>query len=68
VRRFDDRVEAAPDALASFTWSYCGIWVALLAIHSISVLAQMFVYFFWPMIAMSVVAYLAGSRTKEVHS
>jgi hypothetical protein len=68
VRRFDDRVEAAPDALTSYTWSYCGIWVALLAIHSISVLAQMFVYFFWPMIAMSVVAYLAGFRTKEVHS
>ncbi|MCW2546239.1 MAG: hypothetical protein JWN96_699 [Mycobacterium sp.] len=68
IRRLDDRIEVAPDALASYTWSYCGIWVALLIIHSISVLAQMIVYFFWPMIAMVVVAYLTGSRTKEVQS
>src|SRR5690349_23437997 len=40
VRRFDDRVEAAPDALASYSWSYCGTWVALLAVNSISVQAQ----------------------------
>jgi hypothetical protein len=66
LRRFDDRVDAAPDALASYSWSYCGTWVALLVINSISVLAQMIVYFFWPMVAMSVIAYLARSRTKEV--
>jgi hypothetical protein len=74
VRRFDDRVEAAPDALASYSWSYCGTWVALLAINSISVLAQIIIYFFWPIFAMFVVAYLArsrtlaGSRTMEVQS
>jgi hypothetical protein len=79
VRRFDDRVEVAPDALASFSWSYCGTWVALLAINSIAVLAQIVVYFFWPILAMFVVAYLArsrilagsrtlGSRTLEVQS
>jgi hypothetical protein len=68
VRRFDDRVEAAPDALASYSWSYCGTWVALLAINSISVLAQIITYFFWPVFAMFVVAYLAGSRTMEVQS
>ena len=55
VRRFDDRVEVAPDALASYSWSYCGIWVALLAINSISVLAQIITYFFWPIFAMFVV-------------
>ena len=63
VRRFDDRVEAAADALASYSWSYCGIWVALTAINSISVLAQIIIYYFWPVFAMFVVAYLAGSRT-----
>lgn len=68
VRRFDDRVEAAPDALASYSWSYCGTWVALSVINSISVLAQIIIYFFWPVFAMFVVAYLAGSRTREVQS
>ena len=68
VRRFDDRIEVAPDALASYTWSYCGIWVALLVIHSISVLAQIITYFFWPAFAMFIITYLAGSRTKEVQS
>ena len=68
VRRFDDRVEAAPDALASYSWSYCGTWVALLVINSISVLAQIIIYFFWPIFAMFVVAYLARSRTMEVQS
>jgi hypothetical protein len=62
VRRFDDRVEAAPDALASYSWSYCGTWVALLAVNSISVQAQMIVYFFWPIFAMFGIAYLARSR------
>jgi hypothetical protein len=74
VRRFDDRVEAAPDALASYSWSYCGIWVALLVINSISVLTQIITYFFWPIFAMFVVSYLtrsrtiAGSRDMEVQS
>jgi hypothetical protein len=68
VRRFDDRVEVAPDALASYSWSYCGTWVALLVINSISVLAQIIIYFFWPVFAMFVVAYLARSRTMEVQS
>ncbi len=74
VRRFDDRVEAAADVLASYSWSYCGTWVALLVINSISVLAQIIIYFFWPIFAMFVVAYLArsrtlaGSRTMEVQS
>jgi hypothetical protein len=65
VRRFDDRVEAAADALASYSWSYCGIWVAFLAINSISVLAQIIEYFFWPIVAMFVVSYLARSRTMD---
>lgn len=71
LRRFDDRVESAPDVLASYSWSYCGTWVALLAIHSISVLAQMVIYFLWPIFAMFFVAFLAGSRslrTPEVQS
>lgn len=68
VRRFDDRVEVAPDALASYTWSYCGTWVALLVINSISVLAQVIIYYFWPIFAMFVIAYLARSRTLEVKS
>jgi hypothetical protein len=68
VRRFDDRVEAAPDPLASYSWSYCGTWVALLAVNSISVLAQIITYFFWPIFAMFVVSYLARSRTVEVQS
>jgi hypothetical protein len=65
VRRFDDRVEAAPDALASYSWSYCGIWVALLAINSISILTQIITYFFWPVLAMFAVSYLARSHTGE---
>jgi hypothetical protein len=74
VRRFDDRVDTAPDPLASYSWSYCGTWVSLLVINSISVLSQIVVYFFWPIFAMSFVAYLArsrsvaGSRSLEVRS
>jgi len=68
VRRFDDRVQAAADVLASYSWSYCGTWVALLVINSISVLAQIIIYFFWPIFAMFVVAYLARSRAREVQS
>lgn len=72
IRRFDDRVAAAPDALASYSWSYCGIWVALLAINSISVLAQIVIYFFGPMFAMFAMARLAKApahtRPMEVRS
>src|SRR6185503_16852135 len=68
LRRFDDRVAVAPDPLAAYSWSYCGTWVALLAINSISVLAQIITYFFWPVFAMFVVAYLARSRAREVQS
>ncbi|MGE2714600.1 O-antigen polymerase [Mycolicibacterium litorale] len=72
VRRFDDRVEAAPDPLAAFSWSYCGTWVALLVINSIAVLSQIVIYFFWPVFIMLFFAYLArsqllaGSRPPEV--
>ena len=62
VRRFDDRVEAAADPLASYSWSYCGIWVALLVINSVTVLAQIVIYFFWPIFTMFFIAYLARSR------
>jgi hypothetical protein len=68
IRRFDDRVAAAPDPLAAYSWSYCGTWVALLVINSISILAQIVTYFFWPVFATLFVAYLARSRTKEVQS
>lgn len=62
VRRFDDRVATAPDPLAAYSWSYCGTWFALLAINSISILAQIVTYFVWPIVAMSVVAYLTRSQ------
>lgn len=65
VRRFDDRVEASADALAAYSWSYCGIWVALLAVTSISVLAQIITYFFWPVIAMFVIARMVRPRPVE---
>jgi hypothetical protein len=68
VRRFDDRVDASADPLAAYSWSYCGIWVALLAVTSISVLSQIITYFFWPVVAMLVVARMAGSRTVEAES
>jgi hypothetical protein len=42
--------------------------VALLVINSISVLAQVIIYYFWPIFAMFVIAYLARSRTLEVKS
>lgn len=59
VRRFDDCVEAAPDPLAAYNWSYCGTWVALLVINSISILAQIVVYFFWPIFVMSAIGSVA---------
>ncbi|MUL46258.1 hypothetical protein FZI85_09065 [Mycobacterium sp. CBMA293] len=62
VRRFDDGLEAAPDALAAYNWSYCGTWVALMVINSISILSQIVVYFFWPIFAMSAIGYLARSH------
>jgi hypothetical protein len=66
VRRFDDRVGAAPDPLAAYTWAYCGIWVAMLVVNSISVLAQIITYFFWPIFAMLVVAGLVRSRHGQI--
>lgn len=62
VRRFDERVAAAPDPLSSYSWSYCGAWVALLVINSIAVLAQIVIYFFWPIFAFHAAVYLARSR------
>jgi hypothetical protein len=62
IRRFDDRVEAAADALASYSWSYCGTWVALLVINSISILAQIVIYFFWPVFTMFGIVIFARSR------
>jgi hypothetical protein len=74
IRRFDDRVEAAADALASYSWSYCGTWAALLVINSISILAQIVIYFFWPIFTTFGVVIFARSRIwarlrpSEVHS
>jgi hypothetical protein len=62
VRRFDDLIDAAPDPLAAYNWSYCGTWVAFMVINSISILSQIVVYFFWPIFVMSAVGYLARSR------
>lgn len=52
VRRLDDLAARARDPLACYSWSYCGIWVALISINSLSVLAQIVVYFFWPVLVM----------------
>jgi len=48
VRRFNERSREASDALATYTYSYIGVWLALSAINSLSVMAQVLVYFLWP--------------------
>lgn len=62
VRRFDDLLARAGDPLAAFTWSYCGIWTALLIINSISVISQIIVYFAWPVVGLVLVERLRRQR------
>lgn len=68
IRRCDDRVRGAIDPLAAYSWSFCGAWAALLVINSISVLAQIAVYFFWPVVAMTVITRLTPHRPTEVNT
>lgn len=68
VRRFDDLVGDAPDPLAAYTWSYAGVWVALLVINSLSVIAQIAVYFAWPIIAVLLLARLGVSGASEARN
>ncbi|OLT14212.1 hypothetical protein BJF78_19610 [Pseudonocardia sp. CNS-139] len=58
VRRFDDLLSGTRDPLASYCWAYCGIWLALLTINSISVVSQIAVYFGWPVLALVLAARL----------
>jgi hypothetical protein len=66
VRRLDDRATVAADPLATYSWSYCGVWVALLTINSISVVDQAAVYFSWPILVMRVVDRVTIARPVEV--
>lgn len=68
VRRFDDLAGRSVDPLGVYTWSYMGIWVALSAINSISVLAQIAVYFWWPIVAVIVWRRLDTARHQEAVS
>jgi hypothetical protein len=52
VRRLDERSKKSSDALATYTYCYIGVWVALSVINSLSVLAQILVYFLWPVYVM----------------
>lgn len=63
VRRLDDRVESAADPLACYTVAYLGLWSALLTINSLSVAAQILVYFSPPILVMVVVARMTPVRS-----
>jgi hypothetical protein len=52
VRRLDERSRNSSDALATYTYCYIGVWVALCVINSLSVLAQILAYFLWPAYVM----------------
>ncbi|WP_232667187.1 hypothetical protein [Pseudonocardia sp. TRM90224] len=65
VRRLDDLVAGAQDPLAAYTWTYCGLWTATLVINSLSVLAQIVVYFMPPIVLIVLVARLYRNRMPE---
>ena len=48
VRRLDERSRVASDPLETYTFCFMGVWFVLSVINSISVLAQILVYFLWP--------------------
>jgi hypothetical protein len=48
VRRMDERSKVTSDPLETYTFCLMGIWIVLALINSISVLAQILVYFLWP--------------------
>jgi hypothetical protein len=52
VRRLDERSKTSSDALGTYTYCYIGVWVALSVVNSLSVLAQILVYFLWPAYVM----------------
>jgi hypothetical protein len=52
VRRLDERSKKSSDALATYTYCYIGVWVAMSVINSLSVLAQILAYFLWPVYVM----------------
>lgn len=47
-----DRFADAQSALTAFCWQYAATWIAFLAVGSLAVVSQIFVYFFWPVYAM----------------
>ncbi|MEJ3652821.1 hypothetical protein WEH80_07530 [Actinomycetes bacterium KLBMP 9759] len=65
IRRLDDLVAGALDPLAAYTWTYCGLWTATLVINSLSVLAQIVVYFMPPIVLVVLVARLYRKRMPE---
>jgi hypothetical protein len=66
VRWLDDKAASAIDPLAAYSWCYCGIWVALLEVNSVAVLAQILVYFCWPILAMWLLTRRAVQQRVEV--
>jgi hypothetical protein len=48
VRRLDERSRVTSDPLETYTYCFLGVWFVLVTINSLSVLAQILVYFLWP--------------------
>jgi hypothetical protein len=52
------RLDSAATSTERFVWQYSGIWLGFLVVSSVSVISQIFIYFFWP---AYVLVYLVGS-------
>jgi len=60
VGRMQRRFASALTSVERFAWQYAATWVAFLIIGSVSVVSQIFIYFFWPVYAL---AFLARGRS-----
>ena len=62
IAAFQRRFDASNSILAAFIFQYLGMWLAFLIIGSIEVVAQIFVYFTWPIVAVAVAPKLSPWR------
>ncbi len=62
IQRLQRGFLQAPTPLQAFAWQYAATWTAFLVIGSLAVVSQIFVYFFWPIIALAVWSRLRPDR------
>jgi hypothetical protein len=56
VRRVQRRFNRAVTSIERFVWQYTATWLAFLVIGGLSVVSQIFIYFFWPAYVLALAA------------